>query len=263
MRKQLPRTLLPLLLAVFLAASACLPAAAEKKSAPGALVEQLISAYAKDSRPDGQILAQLAEADPELAEKWTRILNLWGAPAVAGPELPDGLPEDDTLCLVCLGFHLNADGTMRPELVGRLEVLLAAAQKYPRSVIVCTGGPTAAQTRDTEAGRMAKWLERHGVDPARILAEDRSLTTAQNAVFTLDLLSERCPQVRFLAVVTSDYHISAGVLLLQAEAILRDLPVRVAGCAAWDAPGGSLSARFTAGQLRELSARWEKRQQAE
>ena len=78
-------------------------------------------------------------------------MDLWETPVTVNDALPDGLPEDDTLCLVALGFHLNSDGTMREELIERLKVLLAESRKYPNAVIVCTGGPTAAGDPDAMA----------------------------------------------------------------------------------------------------------------
>jgi hypothetical protein len=143
---------------------------------------------------------------------------------------------------------------MRDELVERLKVLLAMAEKYPNAVIVCTGGGTAADdTTATEAGRMAEWLNARGVDPARLIVEDKSLTTAQNAIYTFALLAKNAPQVKQLAIVSSDYHIATGTLLFGAEAILLNNEIRVAGNAAWKAPSGSLSAMFQAGALIELS----------
>ena len=100
---------------------------------------------------------------------------------------------------------------------------------------------------------MAEWLEEQGVDPSRILVEDRSLTTAQNAIFTFDLLEEQYPQVKQIAIISSDYHIATGTLLFGAEAILRDSAIEVDGNASWQAPGGTLSAMFQAGALIELS----------
>ena len=173
--------------------------------------------------------------------------------------LPDGLPGTDELCIVALGFQLNPDGSMRDELIERLKVLKACAEKYPDALIVCTGGGTAAENRSaTEAGRMAEWLIENGVAPERVIAEEQSLTTAQNAVYTLDLLEKRCPQVRKLAIVSSDYHIATGTLLFEAEAILRAEKagaeaVQVVSNAAWKAPSGSLSTMFQAGALIELS----------
>ena len=100
---------------------------------------------------------------------------------------------------------------------------------------------------------MAEWLELQGVDPARIIVEDHSLTTAQNAIFTYDILAERYPQVKQIAIISSDYHIPTGILLFGAEAILRDSDSTVVSNAAWHAPDGTLSAMFQAGALIELS----------
>ena len=70
---------------------------------------------------------------------------------------------------------------------------------------------------------------------------------------TIDILAEKYPQVKQLAIVSSDYHIATGVLLFGAEAILRGSGMEIAGNAAWHAPSGSLSAMFQAGALIELS----------
>ena len=245
-----------LILILCMAAAAVFPAAAEKASLPPAqaLIERIAVSYAADGTRDGQALSALFALDPALGDKWARIMDLWEAPVTVCDALPDGLPEDDSLCLVGLGFQLNPDGSMREELIERLKVMLAASEKYPNAVIVCTGGGTAADDPSaTEAGRMAEWLEARGVDPARLIVEDRSLTTAQNAVFTFDLLAERAPRASQIAIISSDYHIATGTLLFGAEAILRGSGIRVAGNAAWHAPSGTLSAMFQAGALIELS----------
>ena len=100
---------------------------------------------------------------------------------------------------------------------------------------------------------MAEWLMEHGVDTDRIIVEDRSLTTAQNAIYTFDILAQSYPQVNQLAIISSDYHIATGTLLFGAEAILRNSPVSVVSNAAWPAPSGTLSTMFQAGALIELS----------
>lgn len=235
--------------------------------ASGEIIEELAvyyGSYGDESEERvAALLAELRAADPDKADRWTRVMELWKT-ANAGLSLnydvlPDGLPDTDALCIVVLGFQLNADGSMREELIERLRVALKSAEKYPKAFVVCTGGGTASgDASATEAGRMADWLTENGLSPERVLVEDRSLTTAQNAVYTFELLRERCPQVTQLAIVSSDYHIATGTLLFGAEAILTapkagQETVSVVSNAAWRAPSGTLSTMFQAGALIELS----------
>ena len=251
---QTAKWILSCICAALLLAGACFPALAEELSPAQEMIERLVVSYAAYGEEDALALEELAAADPALAEKWEQILDLWKTPVTVNTELPGDLPEDDTLCLVVLGFQLNPDGTIREELEQRLKVALAASRQYPQAFIVCTGGGTAAENPNaTEAGRMAEWLVANGVDSSRILVENHSLTTAQNAVYTFDLLTEQYPQVNQIAIISSDYHIATGALLFGAEAILRESSVSIVSNAAWQAPSGSLSAMFQAGALIELS----------
>ncbi|MBO5496590.1 MAG: YdcF family protein [Oscillospiraceae bacterium] len=231
------------------------------------IIEELVVDYGSyGSEADERVQALLKElrsVDADAADRWDGIMSLWKTVnadlTVYDGILPDGLPDTDELCLVALGFQLNPDGTMRDELRERLAVVRASAEKYPNALIVCTGGGTAAENENaTEAGKMAEWLVENGVAAERVIVEDRSLTTAQNAIYTYDILRERFPQVRQLAIVSSDYHIATGALLFEAEAILRaDKPggeaMHVVSNAAWKAPSGSLSTMFQAGALIELA----------
>ena len=231
------------------------------------VIEEMVVYYGSygseaDSRID-LLLHELESIDSEVATKWMRIMNLWRSVQTELPVtlnvLPDGLLETDELCLVVLGFQLNPDGSMREELIERLRVALACAEKYPNAWIACTGGGTAAEDPTaTEAGRMAEWLIDNGIVPERVIVENQSLTTAQNAIYTFDILEQRYPQVSQLAIISSDYHIATGTLLFGAEAILRAEEeghehIRIAANAAWHALSGTLSAMFQAGALIELS----------
>ncbi len=245
--------ILCVLLAAVMLAGACLPAFAADKDTPEAIIQRIVRSYAYENKRNKKALKELADKDPALAEQWEQILDLWAAPVTVNKELPDGLPDDDTLCLAALGYQLNPDGSMRPELAGRLGVLLEAALKYPNAVIICSGGPTASRNRDvTEAGVMAEWLIENGIDPSRVVAEDQSMTTAENVILTFDILAERFPLVTQIVVISSDYHIKSGTLLFAAEAILRNSPVTVVSNAAWHAPSGSLSRSFEGSSLMEL-----------
>ena len=209
------------------------------------------------------LLGELEGKDADAAIRWKKIMSVW-KDCESGVSLnydvaPDNLPQTDELCFVVLGFQLNEDGTMKDELVERLTVAKNSAEKYPNAIVVCTGGGTAKENKDaTEAGEMAKWLTANGIDEDRVIVEDKSLTTAQNAIYTYDVLTKDHPQVKKIAIVSSDYHIATGVLLFEAEAILRaenadEAQFEIVSNAAWKAPSGELSSMFQAGALIELS----------
>ena len=210
-----------------------------------------------------ELLKELKTVSPDLSARWKTITDLWKTVnsdlALNYDVLPDGLPDTDELCIVALGFQLEPDGTMRDELIERLKVVLSSARKYPKAYIVCTGGGTALENdAATEAGEMAKWLVANGIDKKRVIVEDNSLTTAQNAIFSYDILTTQYPDVKYIAIVSSDYHIATGTLLFEAEAVLRaSIPgsekLEIVSNAAWKAPSGSLSTMFQAGALIELS----------
>ena len=239
----------------------------EKDRTAQDIIEELAVYYgtygSKAEEKIAELLEELYAADPVSGAKWKSIMQLWktvnGEPEIHENILPDGLTETDELCMIVLGFQLNTDGSMKDELIERLTVAKTCTEKYPNSLIVCSGGGTASENPDaTEAGEMAKWLIENGVDPQRVIVEDRSLTTAQNAIYTYRILAEQYPQVKQLAIISSDYHIATGTLLFGAEATLQaeeagKETMTVVSNAAWDAPSGTLSTMFQAGALIELS----------
>ena len=215
------------------------------------LVSDMVYAYADRQEAAADIirsdLEKLTALDPALGSLWTKLMRTWSKVnsglTVNPGVLPDGLPEDGSLCIVVLGFQLESDGSMAPELLGRCETALKCAEKYPNALIAVTGGGTAWQNPGaTEAGVMAEWLIAHGVEAARILKEDASRTTGDNAEFTCRLLLENHPEVKALAIVSSDYHVPLGVLLFEEEALLYEyetgsLPFSVLSNAAFDTGG--------------------------
>jgi hypothetical protein len=115
-----------------------------------------------------------------------------------------------------MGFGLNPNGSIRPELEDRLEVALASARKYPEAYILVTGGQTGAVEGITEAGQMAAWLLKKGIGKDRIIQENQSLSTTANAVNCYKLLTRSYPSVTQIAVITSDYHITQSCALFAA-----------------------------------------------
>jgi len=250
-------------LTLLLAAAICLSlgaAASAERPASWDIIEKIVVLYASEGEAATdrilELFGDLEAVDAAAAEKWAKILHTWHDNELTINEdiLPDGLPDTDELCLVALGFQLNPDGSMRDELLHRLETVKRSAEKYPNALIVCTGGGTARDNpAATEGGVMAKWLRENGIRSSRIIIENQSQTTAQNAIYTLNILKKEFPQVSKLAIISSDYHIATGKLLFEAELILRDdADMEVVSNAAWKAPSGTLSPMFQAGALLEL-----------
>jgi len=191
-------------------------------------------------------LDELKELDAALGAMWESIMLYWDYANTEMPvnlhTLPEGLAQDNSLCLVVLGYQLLPDGSMDPELIGRCETALAASEQYPNAyVAVCGGGTAYANSAVTEADAMADWLIANGVDKSRLIVENRSLTTAENASNLTAIILERYPSIHSLAIISSDYHIAMGSILFhtaaQVEAFRRgEAPFAVVSNAAWPVP---------------------------
>lgn len=238
------RIFLSLLLIVCLVFSMAFSVSAA--GSPKEIIQKILNYYRyyeSDSLTDVyRLLDELESVDPEQADDWRKIIDKWDY-AVNHLENPygclaDGLPEDDTLCIVVMGYVLKPDGSMRDELVGRCQVALNSYRKYPNAYIICTGGGTASNNRNaTEAGQMAKWLIDHGVDESRVIVEKQSLSSEQNALYSVDILKSRYPQVNSIALISSDYHLRRCYVLFEAALALNDWDedYTVVGTAGYDA----------------------------
>ena len=220
------KRILCLVMALILFLSATPVVRAENESAVEPYVQQILQYYMnyqdKALTDIDRLIHEMGTIDAAQADAWRSIIGYWSnarrSDFLNEGVLPDGLPQDDSLCIVVLGYALYSNGAMQKELVGRLKVALASAQKYPNAYILCTGGGTASGNRSvTEASQMAAWLKSQGISSDRIIMENKSMTTAQNATFSCKILREQYPQVQHLAIVTSDYHVSWGYLSFATE----------------------------------------------
>lgn len=208
------------------------------------LIRQILTYYGHHQKSADtdilRLLEQLEQENPEAAEDWRQILDKWNWVVeeyeVTWDVLPDGLPQDDSLCIIVMGFRLNYGGAMDQELIRRLEVALASAEKYPNAYIVCTGGGTnSSNPHVTEAGQMASWLKKQGIASERIIVEEMAFSTEDNVLNSYRILSRDYPQVKSIALVSSDYHLRRCHLLFTAGILLMDMPYTIVGDAGFDA----------------------------
>ena len=104
--------------------------------------------------------------------------------------------------LMVLGASVYADGPS-PALTRRLNAVEGCLDQHPDATIIATGGQGKNEPI-SEAQCIRDELVRRGVDPARILMEDKSISTQQNIEFSRALMDRTDSAV---GVVTNNYHI--------------------------------------------------------
>lgn len=118
--------------------------------------------------------------------------------------------------ILLLGGALDADDTTAlgqiavNEAAERILATIALARRFPAAPIVISGGGgTFFADGTAEAPLIARYFEEIGIDPKRLVIEDRSRTTAENAEFTAALVRPKAGG-RWL-LVTSAWHMPRAV----------------------------------------------------
>ena len=124
-----------------------------------------------------------------------------------------GLPALPADAVVVLGAGVNGKSPSL-SLHTRLTAALDYLEENPDVPAVLTGGRGYGE-EITEAQCMYDWLTARGVDPARLILEERAGNTAENFAFSKDLLEEHGidPAEDNAAVVTNDFHIARSRLI--------------------------------------------------
>lgn len=195
------------------------------------ILDDLVNSYEHpDQSYDDDINERLDQIRDVSEEDYALAVNIiynWNALFMdpGYPVIVDGTEEAQTglessgilnsreQAIVILGYELD-NGQMQPELIGRLNAAAALAQAYPETLIVCSGGATGPNNPqgNTEAGLMRDYLvDECGIDPLRIFIDERAQTTADNAVYTFDILEEQ--GVHQMTIVTATYHIRWGEMV--------------------------------------------------
>lgn len=106
--------------------------------------------------------------------------------------------------LVILGHRLEDDGHMSSILVERLELGLKTFNKVDAEYICVTGGMPNKLANCTEASKMYNWLVKKGFPKEKIIVEDQSNTTIENAKNLAKVLSDK--RVEKIYLCSSKYH---------------------------------------------------------
>ncbi len=114
--------------------------------------------------------------------------------------------EVDADALIVLGAAVHGD-RVTWVLSNRLDTAADYLEAHPDAICVVSGGQGDGESV-TEASAMQKYLvERKGIDPARILMEDKAENTRENFAFSKALIDERLGNDAKIAFVTTDFHV--------------------------------------------------------
>ena len=122
----------------------------------------------------------------------------------------NGFPDQEIDGIIVLGgsYDTRIHGYMNTILLQEdsdpMAVLPGLARRYPKAKIVFTGGTDPSVPGLSEAAIAKRYFVSFGIAASRIVIEERSLTTEENARFTAQLLRPS-PELRWL-LVTNAFH---------------------------------------------------------
>ncbi len=120
------------------------------------------------------------------------------------------MPEAFDVAIV-LGAKLRPDGSPSPALIRRVSHAAAMHRDGLAPRLLLSGGIVGGPWSEAEA--MRRLLVAGGAAPDRLLLEDRSRNTVENAVFSLRLLAGT--GARRLAVVSDAWHLPRALLIFR------------------------------------------------
>ena len=91
------------------------------------------------------------------------------------------------LVTIILGNRLNDDGSMSETLKSRLQATLRLNKLFSCEKIIVSGGVANEVAGVSEAAVMRNYLVNNGVESDKIVVEDKSLSTKENAEFSVPI----------------------------------------------------------------------------
>lgn len=127
--------------------------------------------------------------------------------------------------MVVLGNWMNDDGTISATMKKRLDLALVAYTEFEPAYIVVTGGMANSKAGITEAQAMYDYLVDHGIDGSIIIKEDQSMSTNQNAIYTMKKL-ENLNFKNLIIVSTIEHFVTYGAIKYFNDAAYNNTVIR-------------------------------------
>ena len=110
----------------------------------------------------------------------------------------------DKIVAIILGNRMNDDGTISKIQEERLELALEIEKKFNPDYYILTGGSPNEKAGRSEAEGMYEYLINKGINKDKLIKEEQSLSTYQNAEFSVPIVKELKANV--VIVCSSGYH---------------------------------------------------------
>lgn len=121
---------------------------------------------------------------------------------------------DDCEYVIVLGAGLRGD-VPTLSLRNRLDAALEWLESHPDCVAVVSGGQGPGENMP-EGEAMGIWLEARGIEPERIIVEDKSTSTMENLENSFALIREAGGEPDGnCAIITSEYHLCRAKLMAE------------------------------------------------
>ena len=179
-----------------------------------ALQRQILAAHRAGKHVDDALRRYCLRA-PWDGPRWTTFMALWegweqGMPLAYDPATLD--VPDAGHAFVVLGSALSKSAEITEKFRRRLALAALALDANPGSVVLISGGAPKATITEAAAGR--RWLIDAGIDPARILTEEKSASTIGNARYSVPIL--RAKGITSYTLVSDASHLRRASILFAA-----------------------------------------------
>jgi uncharacterized SAM-binding protein YcdF (DUF218 family) len=113
--------------------------------------------------------------------------------------------------VIVLGAGLRGDKITYP-LAYRLDRAVEYLNVNQKALAVVSGGKGSGETV-TEAYAMKKYITERGIDPLRIITEEKSTSTSENLRFSKEILDKTLGSGYTCAVITNRFHVLRASLM--------------------------------------------------
>lgn len=131
-------------------------------------------------------------------------------------------PDFDKDYVIILGSKIKDNGTLTPILQARVDKAIEFAKeqknKTNRDIVFVPSGGKGKDEIISEAEAMKNYLIERGIDPKRIIIEDKSINTYQNITFSKKKIDENNKSGKII-FATTNYHVFRSGVIANNEGI--------------------------------------------